>query len=264
MPNRWAAVLALCALVTGCARTRKPQSPTGPHISVLTFNVNYGGPRPDLAAKAILDADAGVVALQETTSSWQEYLTPRLRSRYPHIAFRHGPGAGGMAFLSKWPLVEKGYGRPEAGWFPGWIVEAQTPIGPVQFLNVHLRPAVSDKGSVGVGPYLSTKKVRLSEVQSLHRQLAKDTPTIVLGDFNEGDSGSAVEWLVGQGFIDALREFDRRAKTWRWRTRYVTLRGRLDHILYSTGIHCLSARVMGAGESDHLPVLAVFESPRTP
>jgi endonuclease/exonuclease/phosphatase (EEP) superfamily protein YafD len=173
--------------------------------------------------------------------------------------FRHQPGAGGMGFLSKRALVERRYIRPEAGWFPAWLVEAATPVGPVQLMNVHLRPALSERGSVGVGPYFSSKKVRLQEVKALHEHLTAKVPALILGDFNEGDSGSAVAWLCEQQFTDALREFDRKTNTWRWRAKYITLSGRLDHILYSEGLHCLSARVLEAGASDHLPVLAVFE-----
>lgn len=244
----------------GCRPLRKPQHPTGPHVAVMTYNVNFGGPRPDLAAAAICNANADIVALQETNPAWERCLRPRLEGQYPHVRFRHDGGAGGMAFLSKWPLREKGYGRPKAGWFPGWVVEVETPAGRVQFLNVHLRPPVSDRGSVGIGPYLSTKKIRLLEIQALHKQLEQGKPTIALGDFNEDDSGRAVAWLRRQGMIDALREFDRRTNTWRWRTSYVALRDRLDHILHSPELHCLSARVMNAGASDHLPLVAVFES----
>jgi len=259
----WRLFLAVaCAVTIGCRPVRKPEEPIGPHFSVLTYNVNVGGPSPDLAAAAIRNADADIVALQETSPAWEQLLMPRLGDRYAHMEFRHAGGAGGMAFLSKWPMGDGTYGRPEAGWFPGWVVEVQTPVGPVQFLNVHLRPPVSDRGSVGVGPYVSTKSVRLLEIQALHRQLEPGRPTVILGDFNEDDSGRAVGWLREQGMIDALREFDRRTNTRRWRTSYVTLRDRLDHILYSSGLHCLSARVVEAGGSDHYPVIALFQKAR--
>ncbi len=256
---RLATTLA-CLAALGCAPTRKPAEPTGAHVSVLTYNVNFGGPRPELAAEAIRNADADVVALQETSPAWERFLKPRLAGLYAHRRFRHAGGAGGMGFLAKWPLREVFYARPKAGWFPGWLVEVTTPVGPVQLLNVHLRPPVSDRGSVGIGPYLSTRNIRLLEIQSLHKQLEPGKPTIVLGDFNEDDSGRAVGWLRKQGMTDALREFDRRTTTWRWRTRYLTLRHRLDHVLHSPELHCLSARVLDAGASDHLPLLTVFEA----
>jgi endonuclease/exonuclease/phosphatase family metal-dependent hydrolase len=249
-----------CLVVSGCLPLRKPEEPSGPHFSALTYNVNWGAPGPDLAAKAIEQADADVVGLQETTPAWERLLRPRLGAAYPHMRFRHDAGAGGMAVLSRWPIQDVAFVRSKAGWFPGWIVRVETPVGPVQFLNVHLRPPVSERGSVGPGPYVSTKAVRKREIRELHARLESELPTIVLGDFNEDDSGSAVAWLKAQGMKDALREFDRRTNTWQWRTRYVTLRDRLDHIFYSSHLRCLSARVIKEGASDHFPLMALFES----
>lgn len=39
-----------------------------------------------------------------------------------------------------------------------------------------------------------------------------------------------------------------------------TLSARFDHILYSEHLHCLEARVLEEGSSDHFPIIAVFES----
>ena len=251
-------VLAALMLLCGCASIREPERPTGPHFAVLTYNVNFGGPRADLAAKAILSADADIVCLQETTPAWERYLHTNLKEMYPHILFRHFGGAGGLAVLSRLPVKEKAYVLPEAGWFPGWIVEAQTPVGPVQILNVHLRPAVSDRGSFTPSSYYSTKAVRLDEIRWFAARLNPKRAAIVLGDFNEDDSGRAVQWLRTSGMKDALREFDRSTDTWRWRTSVYTFRDRLDHILYTSQLHCFSAHVIKRGASDHLPVVAVF------
>ena len=253
---------ATLILLCGCASTRKPEAPTGPHFSVLTYNVNFGGPRPGLAAKAILGAGADVVCLQETTPAWERYLRSRLKEKYPHVTFRHFGGAGGQAVLSRFPVKEIAYVLPEAGWFPGWIIEVQTPVGPVQILNVHLRPAVSDRGSFTPSSYYSTKATRLDEIRWFYARLNAKRAAVVLGDFNEDDSGRAVQWLRAKGMKDALREFDRDTHTWRWRTSVGTVYDRLDHILYSPRLHCFSARVIEAGASDHLPVVAVFGGKR--
>jgi len=255
-------VAAALILLCGCGSTREAEKPSGPHFSVLTYNVNFGGPRPGLAAKAILDARADVVCLQETTPAWGKYLRARLNEKYPHILFRHFGGAGGQAVFSKLPLKEIAYVLPQAGWFPGWIVEVQTPLGPVQILNVHLRPAVSDRGSFTPSAYYSTKATRLDEIRWFYARLNAKRAAVVLGDFNEDDSGRAVQWLQAKGMKDALREFDRYTDTWRWRTSIGTVYDRLDHILYSPRLRCFSARVIKAGASDHLPVVAVFGEKR--
>ncbi|MBL7223591.1 MAG: endonuclease/exonuclease/phosphatase family protein [Candidatus Brocadiae bacterium] len=267
MPTRlsahhWALLLALAA--AGCARTREFEQPTGPHIRVLTYNVNWGMPQRAQTLAAIREARADVVCLQETTREWERILRQELSPSYAHTHFVHGGGAGGQAILSRWPVEVLRAVRPTGAFFHGWFVELQTPLGPVQVLGVHLRPPVDDQGRFGVSAYFATKDVRLKEVQALHAHLRPDTPTLILGDFNEKDNGPALKWLRKQGFTDALREFDRKTRTWQWHTSTITLRGRLDHILYSEQLHALEARVIPKGGSDHFPVLAILEKRRAP
>lgn len=252
-------VLVLSACAAGCARTRPFQTPTGPQVRVLTCNVNWGGPKRERTLDAIRRAGADVVCLQETSPAWERFLRPRLAARYPHARFRHHGLAGGHAVFSRWPVAELDAMRPPGGFFPGWLLEAHTPIGPVQVLCVHLRPPCDERGRFGIRPYYWTKKVRLKEIQELFARLRPGLPTLILGDFNEKDNGPTLRWLGEQGFTDALREFDRSTPTWRWRYGLITLRGRLDHILCSRELRALEARVLRQGGSDHYPLLAVFE-----
>jgi endonuclease/exonuclease/phosphatase family metal-dependent hydrolase len=226
----------------------------------MTFNINWGGPRADLSARAILEIGADIVCLQETTPAWEDYLRPMFAARYPHMIFRHGRGAGGMAVFSRWPVREMARATPPAGWFFGWVLGVETPAGEVQVLVVHLKPSLSDSGTVSLGAYLSASGRRREEIRFLHGLLDPGKPTLVLGDFNEGDGGSAVKWLVEQGFADALREFDPGGRTWRWPTRFWTFTDRFDHVLYSPELFCCRAAAVRSGASDHFPVAAVFEN----
>jgi endonuclease/exonuclease/phosphatase (EEP) superfamily protein YafD len=79
-----------------------------------------------------------------------------------------------------------------------------------------------------------------------------------MGDFNEDDKGGALEWLSGQGMTDALAEFDHASKTWRWKVSLITLQSRLDHIVYSSNLHCFRCQVIPSGGSDRFPLLSVF------
>jgi endonuclease/exonuclease/phosphatase family metal-dependent hydrolase len=224
----------------------------------MTYNVNFGGAGMDQAVAAIANADADVVCLQETTPAWEQELRRALSGIYPHMEFRHSGGAGGQAFLSKHELQELAYVSETPGWFPGWIVRAKTPLGVVQVVNVHLRPPLSDRGSATPSAYLGTGSIRREEVRLLSEKMDDATPTLMIGDFNENDSGKAVSWLRQHGFTDALRQFDGSANTWQWRTSVITLRGRYDHVLYSHGLTCADARVIRKGASDHFPVVAVI------
>ena len=261
MSRRRSGRLVLLTLLAcfGCIPVRYPEVPAGSHFRALTFNVNFGGPGPELAARAIEESAADVVSLQETTPAWEKFLRGRLGGRFPHMIFRHGGGAGGQAVLSRWPLKPGEVVHSTVGWFPAWIVTAETPVGEVDLLGVHLKPAVSSRGGFSVSAYMSVGPIHVEEMKTFHRKLTLRRPTVVMGDFNEGDGGSAIEWLEEQNFTNALREFDLKTPTWEWRTGLVRVTKRLDHILYTPELYCLESRVFRRGASDHWPVLAVFE-----
>ena len=253
-------LLLIVALLAGC--NSKPMNPDRPHFRVLTYNVNFGVPNPDGAVRAIAEAGADVVCLQETNELWERHIRAALGSRYPHVHFRHGPVAAGMAMLSKWPVRSIDLVEPNDSWFPACVATAQTPVGDVQFVSVHLRPPVSDSGS-HVSGYFETRPLRRAEIESIcasARTLRGDprTPVILLGDFNESDSGRAIRFLRQRGYRSATQQFDRYTSTWRWNVGPLPLRDRLDHILYSEALRCFNCKVVKAGDSDHLPVVATF------
>ena len=124
---RNAAALVLLAIVFSCSPPRRPENPTGPHFKIMTWNINFGGPGPDLVPKTILEEDPDIVCLQETTPAWERFLRPRLEDRYPFVRFHHSRGAGGLAFFSKFPMAEKSLDASPVGWFPAWTVIAETP-----------------------------------------------------------------------------------------------------------------------------------------
>ena len=254
------AILVASVLAGGCNGTRRMTTPDGPHFTIMTYNVNWGAPRADLAIQAIRNADADIVCLQETTPGWASHIRSTLSQSYPSMEFRQSESrtAGGLAFLSKRPGREVAYLRSDTEWFDGWIVAFDTPAGPVQVLNVHLQPPVNDAGSFGASGYLTTGDNRQREIERFFRRRQDGIPMLVAGDLNETERGRALAWLQAQGMANALPQFDRSTPTWRWAWGPVTLRRRMDHIIYSSDLHCYSAQVIPAGASDHLPVVAVL------
>jgi vancomycin resistance protein VanJ len=246
--------------VVGCRSVRPPEIPNRPHFTLLTYNVNWGAPRPDLAARAIVESKADIVCLQETTPEWEGFLRSALKSEYPFMHFRHPKdrAGGGVAFLSKSRSTEVAYVPSNSGWFDAWVRLFHTPAGPVQVLNVHLRPPVSDPGSFGVSGYLGTGDDRLTEMERFFAALRPNVPAIIAGDFNDHQNSPVIDWLEEKRFANALPQFDRRSPTWRWRYGVVTFRRRMDHIVYSPEFHCYNAAVLPAGASDHFPVRAVL------
>lgn len=252
---------ALClVLLAGCAATPLPRSPTpgAPRLTVMTYNVNYGLAGDPDTLGAIRRGGAEVVFLQETNEAWEEALRGTLGGAYPHMAFRHCCGAGGLAVLSRFPFVDEGLVASPSGWFPSWRVVVRTPLGPVQAVDVHLHPGVSDSGSWVSGAW-TTPRLRLAEIARTYARVDRSLPTLVVGDFNEGAAGHSVAYLEAQGFTTALPESAGAQSTWRYPTRIGTLRLQLDHVFFNGLLRLLDVRVLRAGRSDHLPVIAVFE-----
>jgi endonuclease/exonuclease/phosphatase (EEP) superfamily protein YafD len=238
---------------------KAPQLPGAgePSVTILTYNLNYGMAGDTEIIGAIRRADADLVLLQETSPEWEEVLRRTLSPHYPHMSFRHCCLAGGLAVLSKTAFQERDYVTANNGWFPAWRLIVESSLGPLQVLNVHLRPPVSDSGSV-VSGYFTTPAVREREIQQYHALLEPGLPTLVAGDFNENTSGRAVSYLQQRGFRSAVPEFHPDADTWRWHTRLGTIRAELDHIVYNPALSPLNAQVLEWGRSDHFPLLATF------
>lgn len=228
-----------------------------PRIRVLTFNVNFGVADAMANLEAIESIDADVVLLQETTADSEDRYRDAFSDRYPNILWQDCCNAGGLGVLSKHPIAWDEYLEPEAGWFPGWLVAVETPIGEVQFLDVHLRPPVSDSGSWVAGQF-STRKIRAQEIEGFWKAVEPDSPIVVAGDFNEGADGRAVQFLADKGMRSALAQVDPKADTWHWPLKLGELSSMLDHIVYDARLSLLRAEVQELGRSDHYPVVAEF------
>jgi endonuclease/exonuclease/phosphatase family metal-dependent hydrolase len=227
----------------------------------MTYNVDYANPEPASAIEAIAEADVDVVLLQEITAKWQHALTRRLSSNYPWSGFRlgHRP-AGGMAVLSKLPIVEEEVLRtPHRGWFDAERILLAAPFGTLQILHVHLRPAFDSGG--WITGFLSTPPLRREEIELYWRALAPGLPTIVAGDFNEDPCGLAIAFLDQQG----LRRVETHGpRTWHYEVPvdgvpWDLLQMDIDHVMIDRALVAHEGRVIDAGRSDHRPVIADVE-----
>jgi endonuclease/exonuclease/phosphatase (EEP) superfamily protein YafD len=257
------AAVASAAAVTGCSDggAPPPRAPAGAAtLTLMSYNVNYGLDGDAAGVAAIRAGGADLVVLQETTPAWERVLRGELAAVYPHMAFRHCCGAGGLAILSRHPFVEREYVEPAAGgWFPAWRVVVSAPLGDVQVLAVHLHPPLDENGSI-VSGYFPSKRVRRREIETFAPLLDGDPqlPALVVGDFNEDEEGLALRFLAGRGLTTVLPGFQPDATTWQWHTSLGPVSSRLDHVVHDPRLVPLDARVMRAGRSDHFPVIATF------
>jgi len=231
-------------------------------ITLLTYNVNFG--RTDPGVVKILDTlDADIVCLQETTPDWENLLRKNMSQKYSHILFKHCCRAGGLAVLSKFAIKKDTYISNDIGWFPGWWLLFDTPLGEIQVLNLHLKPGINEKGKAGflAREFFKAQKLHIKELTLFMTYLNPDIPALILGDLNENDKSRAMKWLRKKmGYTDALRLFDKNSRTWEWGI----LRGRYDHILFDNTLKCTHTKVYHQGVSDHFPVVGSFRKNTPP
>ena len=231
-------------------------SPKQDHVHVMTYNINWGMRHYSHVLQHIKQSEADIIFLQETHPSWQKLMARELSSQFPHMHFEEHRGAGGIAFLSKYPLRNVTRIEPTHGWFPALTATVNTPIGPLQLLNLHLRPSLNDDGSFGLSAYFYMTRTREKEVEGFLKQCPPSPPLIMAGDFNECDD-DAIDFVESQGFINTLNLYDKSSDTWEWPYGILTFDDRFDHIYVSPTLTCTGAKVTSVDASDHFPVEAV-------
>jgi len=250
---------------TGSAPIAAPPqvgSPGAVRLRVMTYNVNFGLRGDQAGIDAVASVSPDLVLFQETTEEWSTALIDGLAKRFPHHRFegtRNHWIAGGMGVMSRWPITQLDTLVDGGGPFFAHRVVIEAPGGPLQILNLHLRPPMSETGSWVVG-YFSTRQDREREAKAHVARLDPALPTLVVGDFNEEDEGMAIAVFRGHGFANVLPKFQPNAETWQWPiSGGVTLKFRLDHILHDQHFRPLNAAIVDAGRSDHAPVWADLE-----
>lgn len=263
-PVRPFVVFACAGIVAACGeRPLEPRSPTPgvPHYRFVTYNVHYPEARDASTISAIRATRGDVVCLQETDAAWRDALVRALSGAYPYMLFQPFEGAAGLGVLSRYPLVDKGLlPRPE-GWHPAWYVVVETPAGPVQVLQVHLRATFDGDGDP-LSSALGTSADHVDEIRDFSAKLSAEQPRIVLGDFNEGPDGDAIVYLERRGYRNALPLYRPGQPTWKGASVAGQLALTLDHVLFDRAFEPLNAYVVDRGSSDHLPVVAHLEAAR--
>ena len=242
---------------------RAPQ-PGAFHFTIATYNLNSDDGANPRTLDAIGMAEADIVCLQEITELWRMAIERRYRSSYPYRFFKvdEGGGAAGLGILSRFPIRDGGWHAGPNGWHPAWHHLVDTPNGTFKILNTHLRMATGQHGNA-IQSYLRAGADHEFEIRCFLSKNKDAVPTLVVGDFNEGPHGSAVRYLEGVGFQNALPLYHPDEPTWRYRRWFVfQFTQELDHILIDGSFEPIDAWVVRAGASDHLPVVAHLEAPR--
>ncbi len=254
-----ASLFTLAACVEAPALRPRQPTPGVPHVTVTTYNVDLKMAGDAATVEAVGATGADIVALQEVNEDWRRVLRDRYANEYPYMAFE-GEGSGGLGLLSRYRFDDLGVLEGLNGWHPAWHVQVDAPVGPLQLLLVHLRPTVSRREGY-VSSYFEADGAREREIEAFSASCSDEIPTLVLGDFNTS-SGAAVRALEDLGFRSVLPLYRPGQETWRYdRSLAGQAIDTLDHIFFDDALSPLNAYVDYVGNSDHLPVTALFERP---
>jgi endonuclease/exonuclease/phosphatase family metal-dependent hydrolase len=262
--RRFLACAGFAFLSLACGeRPLEPRDPTPgvPHYIVKSYNIEAGDHDDSGTVYAVGAGKADVIFLQEVTPEWEDVIRAKYSERYPHQLFKANipdPGAAGLGVISKFPVRDSEWHPGPNGWYPAWHVYVDTPTGAFQVFNVHLRSGHTGNGNV-IQSYLSAGDDHVSHLQTFVEECFNGTPTIVLGDFNEGIDGDAVQYLEDRGFRNALPLYHPGQSTWRHDSIANQFSQTLDHILFDSSFEPLDSWIQNIGHSDHIPVLVHVE-----
>ncbi|KES04347.1 membrane protein [Streptomyces toyocaensis] len=218
----------------------KSGDPAGPPVAglrVLTSNVEFGQ-----AAGALIEAvrreEPDVVFVQECEYTCDAALKRELAAVFPHRQAVAGGGSEGSVILSRFPLGAID-GVPGTMGMPG---------------------AVADVGGHTVRLQLAHPMPPLpGQVRLWQRELgrlrdaaaARDTPTVLAGDFNASQDHAAFRRILDTGLRDAAR-LDGLDRTPTWPARTARAFGtQIDHVLVSEEFAASRARFLDLPDTDH-------------
>lgn len=253
-------------------------------LKVLTMNVTQfnwnDGDHPSKNMRYILDEDADIVVIQEglVYFSYEQLKTvkPMLKELYKKYPYRkkHFFDVG---ILSKYPFDEVEspvLAQDSLGYFiKAWDVDA--PGGNIRVVNMHLSSLRFTRNDSQLIESMNTPSGRKKRIKSVTkkldvgfrsharqaravRQVLDETPgdVLVMGDMNDTPGSFAYRTICGDDVRDAWADTGfGPIYTFHAHHLYV----KIDHILYRGDMRVLSCRRDKKGESDHYPMVAVFE-----
>jgi endonuclease/exonuclease/phosphatase (EEP) superfamily protein YafD len=249
-------------------------------MNVTEFNWYNDSTLPSKNMRYILDEDADIVLIQEGLVYFSYEQQPRLASmldelykKYPYRK-KHFFDVG---ILSKYPFTDvksPALDRDTMNYFiKAWDV--QTPAGELRVVNMHLSSLKLTANESNVIESMNVASGRKRRIQSVATKLESGFQTharqaralramldedsgdvLVVGDMNDTPGSYAYRTICGEDLRDAWAETGF-GPIYTYHEHYMYVK--IDHILYRGDIKPLWCRRVKAGESDHYPVVALFE-----
>lgn len=255
------------------------------HLKVLTMNVTEfnwmdGNTQPSKNMRYILDQDADIAVIQEglVYFSYEHLKTIRpmldeLYKKYPYRK-KHFFDVG---ILSKYPFTEVDdpiLKQDSLGYFiKVWDVEV--PGGNLRVISMHfssLRFTKNDSRILESMDKPSGRKKRIKSVlgkldggfrtharqaEAVRRIIDKtEGDVLIMGDMNDTPGSFAYRTVCGDDVTDAWAEVGK-GPSYTFHANHLYVK--IDHILYRGHMRPVYCRFDKKGESDHYPMVALFD-----
>lgn len=228
-----------------------------PDLRVLSYNTYVHAPDASHVV-ALLDAeDPDVVLLQEVFADRWAILDRVLADRYPTRQWFESEGVGGVAVLSRFPMVGEPLpvGEATAASRSTAVVTLDVRGVHVQVVPVHFLSPCPACGTSVLERLELEGEVRRAEASEVLEVLDPSLPAIVAGDLNSTERSDPYRTIVAAGFDDPHRDAGAGPGfTWPNSSRVPPLL-RIDWVL-TRGFEPVGSHVGAAVASDHLPVVA--------
>lgn len=249
-------------------------------MNVTEFNWYENVSEPSLNMRYILDEDADIVVIQEGLVYFSYEQQPRLASMldelYKKYPYRKKEFFD-VGILSKYPFTEvksPALDRDTMNYFiKAWDVEA--PGGDLRVVSMHLSSLRLNANESNVIESMKTPSGRKKRIQSVTTKLEAGFKTharqaralralldeaggdaLVVGDMNDTPGSYAYRTICGDDLRDSWADTGL-GPIYTYHEHYMYVK--IDHILYRGNLKPLWCKIVKAGESDHYPMLALFE-----
>ena len=224
-------------------------------VRIMSLNLFASNPRRNPTLDSLREADADIVALQETGPRWSRRLGA-LADRYPYSFPARGGRPNSNAILSRYPIIEAALlnspaprsgpleppdssgGRRRGVQVVIYVVHPATPRSPEQWRE---------------------RNTELMWLASLSRSLDGDRTRLMVGDFNTPPWSFLFDDLLAESRLGDASGGGPRMPTRqpRFLTPYLAWLGApVDHVLASPDITVAGFSIGANTYSDHLPVIA--------
>lgn len=222
-------------------------APTGPMLSVMSFNVQTSNPDHSRAARYMLYHEPHILVLMEINKDWATSLEI-LHSRYPYRHIVPREDHFGIALYSRLPLDNPRTIDPASTFVPSIETTVQWQGRPLHLIATHPLPPISQE-------YFKLRNHQLKTIAASIPE-KKGVPTLIIGDLNSTPQSI--------GFAPFLHHPRLAPPSHQptWIASFCPLGIPIDHTLHTRDILCHHSRTGPPLGSDHLPVLSFFSLPR--